>query len=340
MKLTNFAVIFIFIFLALSAPNHVHFQEVATVSDLKERYTNAMETAVDDAMNSIVESDNGAEVSLNKEFLLDQFYKTLFINLGCTSDSVKQEAIKNYIPVVLLVDKDGYYIYYSATSKDAYGTAIIGKNWSDKLPFTYTEENGGRVINFTLNDNVTIYDPNTNEVFNGDYHDLAKLNTFSVDDSDHNCYKSSLLCGTSDNFDMIRRNTIINCLTKSMEYYINLHNSVAEQFGFTYHFSLPYISDDDWARTIDDISMVALFQGYPYVSDNPDLGYFNIYSIGGARIIKSSQLYITKENGTLYYHKKSCHKLENVNSTVFDQPYEDARACAKKGAFPCPECNP
>lgn len=339
MRGSNFIIFFLIIFVSLATPVGVRCQQLTVISDLKQSYTLAMESAVDDAMDGIVESDSGDAISLNKQFLLDRFFHTLFINLGCTADTVKQNAIKAYIPIVLLVDTDGYYIYYSDTASGSDGETIIAKNWTDKLTFTYVEENGGRIFNFTLGDVVNVYDPNTNHVFNMDYRDLAKLSLFNTDDPDNKCYRSSLLC--DGNFDAIRRTTIINAVTDSMTYYINQHNRVAQHYGFTYHFSLPYISEDDWARTIDDISMIAFFQGYPYVSDAPQLGYFNLYSIGGARVVKPDYYYIMSDStGTKYYHKKNCVNLSSADFSVWTHPYEDPRQCAKKGAFPCPDCNP
>lgn len=339
MRGSNFIILFIVVFITLAIPTEIRCRQVSVISDVKQTYTKAMESAVDDAMDGIVESDSGDVISLNKQFLLDQFYHTLFINLGCTADTVKQNAIKAYIPIVLLVDTDGYYIYYSDTTTGNDGETIIAKNWTDKLTFSYVEEHGGRVFNFTLGDVVNVYDPNTNHVFNMDYQDMAKLALFNTDDSDNGCYRSALLC--DGDFDTIRRTTIINALTDSMTYYINQHNRVAKQYGFTYHFSLPYISDDDWARTIDDISMVALFQGYPYISSEPQLGYFNLYSIGGARVVKPDYYYIMVDsNGDEYYHKKNCNQLSSADSSVWNHPYESPEQCAKKGAYPCPECNP
>lgn len=339
MRGSNFIILYLIVFFTLTIPIEIRCRQVSVISDVKQSYTQAMESAVDDAMDDIVESDSGDVISLNKQFLLDQFYHTLFINLGCTADTVKQNAIKAYIPIVLLVDTDGFYIYYSDTASGVDGETLIAKNWTDKLTFTYVEENGGRIFNFTLGNVVNVYDPNTNHVFNMDYQDLSKLALFNTDDPDNDCYRSSLLC--DGDFDTIRRTTIINALTDSMTYYINQHNRVAKHYGFTYHFSLPYISDDDWARTIDDISMVAIFQGYPYVSDAPQLGYFNLYSIGGARIVKPDYYYIMADSrGTEYYHKKNCNRLSSADSSVWNHPYESPKQCAKKGAYPCPECNP
>ncbi len=338
MSFSRFAVVVIILTLSLSIPTRVHLRETEMVMDVKQRYKIAMEMAVDDAMDGIVETDNGSDVYLNKDYLLEQFYHTLFINLGCPNDSDIQNRVKTFIPVVLLVDKDGYYISFSTVVEGNDGLSVIGKNWTDKLPYTYVEENSGRIFNFTLGDEISVYDPYTNMVHEGRYQDLARLSMFSVDDRSRGMYRSELLCG--GRFDEIRRNTIINSITESMTYYINVHNSIAQQFGISYKFSLPYVEEDDWARTIDDISMFALFQGMPYASTDVRLGYLNLYTIGGARIYKKSYYYIVPEGSVPYYHKTGCEKLDSAGASSMAHPYESAADCAAQGAYPCSDCHP
>ena len=277
MRFCNYVTCAAILVAALLIPLKIQSSEVDTITDVKQSYSNAMETAIDDAMESAVESDHGDDVDLNKDHIIDKFYHTLFINLGCPNDTIKQNAVKAYIPVTVLVARDGFYVNYSTTVTTSNGDKIITKNWSKKIPFTYTEANSGRVFTFSLDDNIKIYDPHTNSVSGGDYHDYAKISSFKLDDPDNDCYRSSLLC--DGNFDTIRRTTIINKITETMEYYINQHNKIARQYGISYKFSLPFISEDDWARTINDISLFSVFQGYPYVSTNPKLGFLNIYAI-------------------------------------------------------------
>ncbi|BCN32385.1 hypothetical protein [Anaeromicropila herbilytica] len=112
------------------------------------------------------------------------------------------------------------------------------------------------------------------------------------------------------------------------------HNRIAEHYGITYQFALPYIEKEEWYRTIDDIGLFVVFQGYPYGLNTGDV--FNQYSYAGARIRKTRCYYITKEaDGKRYYHKATCSKVTNK-----DYPYYNKKDCALEGAYPCPECNP
>lgn len=89
-----------------------------------------------------------------------------------------------------------------------------------------------------------------------------------------------------------------------------------------------------------DISLFSVFQGYPYVSTNPKLGFLNIYAIGGARIVKPDAYYITEESRKKLYHKSSCKKIVNATSEVKSQVYGSRQECALQGAYPCPDCRP
>ena len=118
-----------------------------------------------------------------------------------------------------------------------------------------------------------------------------------------------------------------------MNYYINLHNNIAGQYGITYQFWLPRIAKTYWYQTIDDISMLVIFQGYPYNAAGLDT--YNRYALSGARIKKSNAYYITEKNGLKLYHKANCKQIGS-----FGVPYYTKEECAMEGAFPCPDCNP
>ena len=179
MRFCNYVTLAAILVAALLIPLKIQSSEVDTITDVKQSYSHAMETAVDDAMESAVESDHGDDVDLNKDHIIDKFYHTLFINLGCPNDTIKQNAVKAYIPVTVLVARDGFYVNYSTTVTTSNGDKIITKNWSKKIPFTYTEANSGRVFTFSLDDNIKIYDPHSNSVSGGDYHDFAKISSFN-----------------------------------------------------------------------------------------------------------------------------------------------------------------
>jgi hypothetical protein len=186
------------------------------------------------------------------------------------------------------------------------------------MPYAY--QDGNLIYSFTLGTYVTLYNKSTNEIYEGEYKDLAAQFPGSIMTND-------------ETYNTIRRNAIIGAIEQSMNYYINLHNRIAYQYGITYQFWLPQIDKTDWYRTIDDISMLVVFQGYSYIPASRDT--YNRYALGGARITKSKVYYISEENGLRYYHKAEC-LLANMSSYA----YYTKEECALEGAYPCLECRP
>ena len=100
----------------------------------------------------------------------------------------------------------------------------------------------------------------------------------------------------------------------------------------SYNFNIPDIGRDQWNNTIDDISVLAFFQGMPMGSDS----YYNNYSLGGARIVQSNYLYgetvkIGSEEHHVY-HKHYCPLIpKDANGNII---YSDGANTFVNGSFP------
>lgn len=318
MKLTNLAVIFSLIAISLFVIIDIRVNTLSAMTTKKIEYNQALDNAIDDGLIDLVKKDSDNNFTLQKEKAVEIFYNSLYANFGAMGDSNLQEKLKEHIPIILVTDTDGYYIYYTDTYEQD-GETLLCRRWSEKLPYVY--EDGDLIYRFTLNSYVTIYDKASNQVSEGEYKDLKDL------------YPGSIMTD-EETFDTYRRSAIIGELEKSMNYYINHYNDFASQFGITYQFWLPQVDKTDWYRTIDDISMFVLFQGYPYNAGNLDT--YNRYVFGGARIKKSKVYYITEASGVKYYHKADCSLVTDKSIS-----YHSKEECAKEEkAFPCLECNP
>ncbi|QHQ62870.1 hypothetical protein Ana3638_20530 [Anaerocolumna sedimenticola] len=317
MKLTNLAIIFFFIALTLITILDVRMNNLTAVTNKKMEYNKALDSAIDDGSSNLVEVDSKRNLVLNKEAAVNQFYESLYANLGVIGNERLENNLKGYIPIILVTDTDGFYIYYTNTYQTN-GEILLGQKWSEKMP--YALENNGIIYNFTLGTYLTLYDKSTNEVYTGEYEDLKAQFPYS-------------LLADRNTFDTVRRNAIIGAIEKSMNYYINQRNEIAYQSGITYQFWLPQIDKTDWYRTIDDISILVIFQGYPYIAAGLDT--YNRYALSGARIKKSNIYFITAGNGTKYYHKSACPHKTNPGIAYYSR-----EECALEGAYPCPDCNP
>lgn len=316
MKWTNIAILFFLLELSLFTILDMRTSNLTALINQKIEYNKALDSAIDDGVINLVEIDSQRNLVLNKEIAVNQFYQSLYANFGVMGNGRLEGKMRGYIPVILVTDEDGFYLYYS----DIYnfgGETLISQRWSEKQPYAY--EIGNYIINFTLGIYLTVYDKSTHEVYEGEYKELIGM------------FQNTLLAD-EETFHTVRRHTIISTIEENMNYYINKHNDIAYQFGITYRFWLPEIDKTDWYRTIDDISMLVIFQGYPYHVSSIDT--YNRYAIGGARIKKSRAYYITEDSERKYYHKSGCYHLSNNN---YSTAYFTREECAFEGAYPCSE---
>ena len=131
---------------------------------------------------------------------------------------------------------------------------------------------------------------------------------------------NQIIPGTdASEFHKLRRETIINTITKTLVDEFNEHNTIAHAMGLTYTFNIPDISRDEWNNTIDDVSVLSFIQGLPMGPDS----FYNNYSLGGARIVESLEYYgeivndfsdpDNKDNRHRVYHVEGCKLLPMIN---------------------------
>jgi hypothetical protein len=123
-----------------------------------------------------------------------------------------------------------------------------------------------------------------------------------------------------------------------MNEYCNQYNTIAKQYGITYHFGMPIIDNSEWSRSIDNPSIIVLFQGYPF--GNGADNTYNRFAITGARINKKNRYYLEQKDWYYLYHKEDCIKLKGEGLFLLSEPYYSIQECVKKGAYACPVCNP
>ncbi len=316
MKIHNFVLIFLVICISSFVVTNAKQNALYQVSLQKEKYDSIIERAVDDASQCLVDKDRGNNADIQKEEALDVFFQSVYAGFGILHDEEAKEQLKHYIPVIMVMGRDGCYFLYHEEYEDN------GRNrcerWSEKIPFHYYDADNKATIDFTIDDMVYLYDGIYDFSYIGTRNDLN--NEVGLD-----------IFNEKEKFDEIRKTTITNVIISRMNYYINQYNLIASNYGIEYEFSIPYFDDSDWARTIDDISIVVMFQGYPYGSFTTER--YNCYEISGARVKKSAKYYITEIDGVKYYHTSDCELYKEGLS-----PYDTKRECALLGAYPCDKC--
>lgn len=275
MKITDWAIVVVLIVTPLLWIGSLRSEQLHEVSRLQIQYTSALRTAVQDgevALNinelQYYESGYGSHkfMKVDKEQGLEAMLNTMAINFDIEDDPIARQAMMMYIPAVLVIDYDGYYIYAIHESvKD--GIILSQHRWEPKKPFLYRDD-AGHSIAFTLDDYVTTINTFTGEEIQGRYEDVATLAPYPIFQD-------------NEQFEMVRRSSIVRRIEEDLARTIQRHNEYTLRLGFNYVFTLPFISQEDWNNTVDDVGMFVFLQGIP-VGDK----YYNNYALGGGRLVK------------------------------------------------------
>jgi hypothetical protein len=233
-------------------------------AQLNIQYDNAMDNAVESAMENIVEVDDADALKINKEEILSRFFLGLSINLGLSEGENMRQYLEYYFPVIAIMMEDGMYSWEVNETENK-------KEFSEKIPYCLKKENYEICYRF---DDVILYrDKISGAEIKGIYQEIRER------------YPAEEL--SDENFDEIRRRTIISVITEEMNRQLELHNRYAALNGISYYFSLPVIDMEEWYRTVDDVTLLCVFQGYPYSSSK--LGTYQKVVLSGARIHKEQE---------------------------------------------------
>ena len=275
----------------LSLPFDLNAQAISKSNSLKEQYDEVMVNATSDATKQLIYAKdsysletmadgdklNFQTVNLNLDKSLDRFYKTLWINLGIENDKVAQQSMLYKLPIILVTGYDGYYInYWNSNGR--------GKEWSKKTLYSTVDEEDKLVVNFTLDDYVTVKDLQTREVFRGTRDQLKSR------------FPHSFLAD-KDKFEKYKATTINKLIKKDLEYYTYNANAVAKKFSWGITYDIPYWGD----RSIDTIAFMTFIQGQVFSGQDS----FDSYGFATSRIKKNRAVYGYVLNGKkLYSHNK------------------------------------
>jgi hypothetical protein len=322
MKLTKYTILTLFIIIPILIINSINSRILIKADQTKLLYENLITNAANDATLSLknntevhINYNNEKEITTNVYEVINTFTSSLYYGFKAFNE-LNRINIKSYIPVVIIIGYDGYYVYSARECVGLSGQKEIHHTTSPKKHYSYNKSN--LIISFTLDDYVEIYDTSKNKLYKGNYNSINILdNTFK------------------ENFNSIRRDTIIKGIKEELEYSVNKHNKYAKDLGIIYNFNLPTIDSDIWGKTIEDIGIIVSFQGKRIGTNR----YLNIFTMKNAEIIKKKVYkgYINKEDGKKYYCKEGCNKLRGQKvRKEFMNPLEGA----KEGFRPCPYCKP
>ncbi|MCD1261341.1 hypothetical protein B5M42_021300 [Paenibacillus athensensis] len=323
MKWIEWALVGAMIFLPFATVNQLEtdMQRKTLLTEL--RYNTALDTAVDDAARMLVVSnDQGREaqyesakrIALNKDEAIAAFYQTLYANFGVADDPVSQGVLSRYIPAVVVIGYDGFYVYAEDEWTGADGHVERKAVWGAKKPYAYADS-AGNSLSFTLDDFVLAYDASSRSWCEGLRMDVQQQTNIP-------------LLRDAELFEQTRRTTIIRAIEDELAYRINQHNESVARNGVAYTLTLPTISQEEWNNTVDDVGVLAFLQGIPMGGK-----LYNSYALGGSRVLKKPEIVGVRKNGMKVYYRSTCGFGYPVEET-----FSSERAAAKQGYLPfaCP----
>ncbi len=290
MKLSNVLVIaFISFCLVFYTIMNIDTMKINLISYKEMELNSIIDRAVLDGLNGLGEGE-GYGRELSKDKVLERFYNTLYLNLGIEGDVMKQEAYKSYIKAVFLVDYDGINSYSELPSVT--NEYVFEKQWNTKVPFTRMY--GDFLINYTVTDNVQVYNVKTGATYIADYRELAFLDIEHFQNDDIFQREKSLV--------------ITATITQEINETISEYNQ-----NVSYDLMLPLIDEASFNNKINDISMFVFVDNIPIVFGEK----YSYYCFGGGRLYNSKEYYLTTDtDGTVWYHSVDCVDIDKSRDVL------------------------
>ncbi|CAM3465022.1 hypothetical protein [Marinicrinis lubricantis] len=323
MKWIEWAIVGALIFLPFATINRIEvdMQRKALLTEL--RYNAALDAAVDDAARMLIVNANQQRetqyesvkrVALNKDEAIAAFYRTLYTNFGIADDPVAQGVLNRYIPAIVVIGYDGFYVYAEEEWMGASGNTERKPVWGAKKPYAYADS-AGNSLSFTLDDFVLAYDAGSRSWHEGLRADVRQQTNIA-------------LLKDAERFEQVRRSSIVRAIEDELAYRINKHNESVSRLGLSYTFTLPTISQEEWHNTVDDVGVLAFIQGIPMGGK-----FYNNYALGGSRVLKKPEVVGARKGNMKVYYRAACGFSYPVEET-----FSSEQVAALKGYMPlgCP----
>ncbi|MBB6732797.1 hypothetical protein [Cohnella zeiphila] len=321
MKIINWAIVGVLIFLPFAVINRLDTDAQRKTMVTELRYNAALDTAVDDAARALLINadqqheasyDSEKRVRVNKEEAIQTFYKVLYMNFGVADDPIGQGVLNRFVPAVLVIGYDGFWVYAEDEFRNAKGETEIRPVWGAKKPYAYVDSQGNSLA-FSLDDYVTVYEAGTQRWLDGFRSEIQAGSTVA-------------LLKNRDLFEQVRRRTIVDEIQNELAYRINRYNQFVSRSGESYTFTLPAISQEEWNNTINDVGVLAFLQGIPIGTKQ-----YNSYALGGSRVVKKETIIGAKKDGMKVYFRSNCGY-----SYPTEETFSSEKEAAQNGYMPLP----
>lgn len=293
---------------------------------------------IDDAL--LFSSDAAAEqIALSygsanlQDFLVSAevaFFRALEAGLAANLDFSEEGVLDFYVPLLVLVDTDGFYMNYLEET-NAGGVVSLDRIWTECQPYIYTDNEF--IYRFFLNDVVyVIRKSDPSDIVKSSYEGVTSSTSLMAQLS------SSIVFSSKENYMAVKRAAIAECLERAAGRVMNEHNFIAGQYGINMYYSVPSFFEE-YSPALEYPSFLAVFQGYP-LSIQHGLYYNNCTS--SAAYITRAAAYTVELSNTLtqpfsVYHKDGCSFI-GTYGIVLEKKLIQKNAIELYGAYACPHC--
>ena len=329
MNKNHFILLFSLIFLFVWSSLFVKQKSYEMAMDTKIRLDEALLTSVNSAASTLSEAYTAKGNSALKQ-ASDTFFQSLYVCLETEGDKVKEQELNLYIPAVVMVDMDGFYICFLEQVSSVDGP-ILQHVWSECQPYYY--EDAAFLYRFGLDDVVYTVEKETGMLLQTSYEEVmsdSMLQTY---------YAAGDVFATAESYREKKLYAIRTSITESLSEILVSHNGIAGQYGLDIWFRMP-----DFLQTftpaMEQPSILAVFQGWPLSADGTLL-YNNCAN--ASSYIKKEQRYLlelpaqTGNSAFSVFHKGTCTYAGTYGLL---QSFEVTKgdAVSEYGAYACPHC--
>ena len=232
MKASHFTILFSVLMIAFLLPHFIGEEITTEASRKQETYAQYLTNACITAASGSDMSDGLAFGSdAEREGAVSSFYNSLALSMNLKNTTV-ETSLSNYVPAIILIDNDGFYVSYNEYDGSQYHNVLTPIN-------TYSRQYGSDIVKFYLDGSLSILDRHGEYVYFGNRQDAC------------DAYPSLSFLRTDEEYAEERAIVVTELIKGQMEYYINYHNTYNRLYQASYTFSLPTISDQDWANLVD-----------------------------------------------------------------------------------------
>lgn len=239
--------------------------------------------------------------------VIEQFFETFTYNIGASSPQ-NRLYMHHYFPVILILDRDGYYAYVLGRQKTTNGEEITPKLEGKRYYSYYEDENN--YFHLTLG---KVY---THFTFDGQTWHQAEYPYDQLDPSQHHFFQQQIV------------EEIEGVLTRA----IRSHQDLLGDKGARFQVDL-VSQDNSWKRAVDEGGLIVMMQGLPLG------GGAYIKQMSSERIALSPHELLVgyTENQVKYYAKYTCQEAQDKGVEAL---FLHGSEAAKEGYFPCHTCYP